>query len=340
MPAAMERIAGETVDEGSSEFDCVRCGKFRITDGAENILVTTPPSLLKVAKVSGYIRKNEGLEIGKEDILAFATLPTVTVKDKAIRLLMTFASQYPQPGAHIPNPAAMVRGILERLEVPTRGTYDRFAGLWEQNILWLKWLAIASAADSRELEWLIEEALIGPGFVVHGKSQLKMDSRDIPYLIITPEGWREVDRLRQVNQESALGFVAMSFHADLIELYDQAIAPGIRFAGFEAVRVDRKEHNNRIDDEIIATIKSSRFLIADFSIERGGIYFESGYALGLGLPVIWMVRDDQLHAVHFDTRQYNFIRWKSGNWTDLQRALKNRIEATIGRGPLRMNQPS
>ncbi len=79
--------------------------------------------------------------------------------------------------------------------------------------------------------------------------------------------------------------------------------------------------------------KRSRFLVADFTSQRGGIYFEAGYALGLGLRVIWLVRSDKLKNVHFDTRQYNFIQWDNGEWAALQRALKNRIEVTIGAGP-------
>jgi hypothetical protein len=126
----------------------------------------------------------------------------------------------------------------------------------------------------------------------------------------------------------------MSFRPEFSELYEQGISEGIRLAGYDPLRIDRTEHNNRIDDEIIASIKRSRFLVADFTAQRGGIYFEAGYALGIGLCVIWLVRSDQLDDVHFDNRQYNFIRWDPGEWSVLQRALRNRIEATIGAGPL------
>ena len=96
--------------------------------------------------------------------------------------------------------------------------------------------------------------------------------------------------------------------------------------------MDRIEHNNRIDDEIVARIRQCKFLVADFTIDRGGIYFETGYAIGLGRPVIWTVRHDRLETVHFDNRQYNFIQWRPDKLLDLAFALRNRIEATIGRG--------
>ena len=39
-------------------------------------------------------------------------------------------------------------------------------------------------------------------------------------------------------------------------------------------------------------IRKSKFLIADFTGQRGGVYYEAGFAYGLGLPVIWTCRKD------------------------------------------------
>jgi hypothetical protein len=73
--------------------------------------------------------------------------------------------------------------------------------------------------------------------------------------------------------------------------------------------------------------------VADFTGERGGVYFEAGFALGLGRQVIWTVREDVLDKVHFDNRQYNFIVWKSSGLDKFAERLGLRIEATVGRGP-------
>ena len=66
---------------------------------------------------------------------------------------------------------------------------------------------------------------------------------------------------------------------------------GIEDAGYEAVRIDEKEHTNKIDDEIIAEIRRSRFVVADFTQgkdgARGGVYYEAGFAHGLGIEVIF-----------------------------------------------------
>ncbi len=55
---------------------------------------------------------------------------------------------------------------------------------------------------------------------------------------------------------------------------------------------------------------------------------QGGYALGLGLPVIWSVRKDDAKNVHFDTAQYNQIRWESAK--SLEEGLFDYICAIIG----------
>ena len=93
--------------------------------------------------------------------------------------------------------------------------------------------------------------------------------------------------------------------------------------------MDLKEHNEKICDAIIAEIRKSKFVVTDFTGHRGGVYFEAGYALGLGLPVIWTCSKDDLDGSNFDTRQYNHIVWESDE--ELFEKLRRRIEATIPR---------
>jgi hypothetical protein len=49
--------------------------------------------------------------------------------------------------------------------------------------------------------------------------------------------------------------------------------------------------------------------------------------MGLGIPVIWTVRKDQIDQTHFDTRQYNHITYETAD--ELRAKLRNRIKATI-----------
>jgi nucleoside 2-deoxyribosyltransferase len=95
--------------------------------------------------------------------------------------------------------------------------------------------------------------------------------------------------------------------------------------------VDRHDHNNKIDDEIISQIRRSRLLIADFTGHRNGVYFEVGFAMGLGIPVFFTCRSDNLKDLHFDVRQYNTLEWSTP--TQLAVDLQRRISAVIGDGP-------
>ena len=106
----------------------------------------------------------------------------------------------------------------------------------------------------------------------------------------------------------------MWFDNEMEEAWVKGFQPGIEEAGFEAVRIDKKDFNNKIDDEIIAEIRRSRFVVAYFTHgkkgARGGVYYEAGFAHGLGIGVIFTWRKDELKT-----------------------NLKNRIVATLGEGP-------
>ena len=127
----------------------------------------------------------------------------------------------------------------------------------------------------------------------------------------------------------------MWFDDSMRQAWQRGIAPAIRDAGYEPVRIDQQEHVNKIDDEIIAEIRRARFIVADFTQgdtgARGGVYYEAGFAHGLDIPVIFTCREDSLGKVHFDTRQYNHIVWTEPE--ELRQSLKNCIAAVIGDGP-------
>lgn len=146
-------------------------------------------------------------------------------------------------------------------------------------------------------------------------------------IVLTMDGWKAYETLKEINLNSKKVFVAMNFNANLKNIFDEAIYPACKECGFEAFRVDSKEHNEKICDKIISDIKSARFLIADFTEQRYGVYFEAGFAQGLRLKVIWTCKKGEENKLHFDTRQYNHIIWES--LEDFKVQLINRIKATI-----------
>ena len=155
-------------------------------------------------------------------------------------------------------------------------------------------------------------------------------------LKVTVEGYSHLANVAS-NRDSAQCFVAMWFHEDMEGPYEQGIRPAVEAAGYSPMRIDRKPDLNKIDDEIIAEIRRSRFLVADFTHggdgARGSVYYETGFAYGLGLPVIYTCRKDLLEKIHFDTRQYLHTAWETPD--ELRGGLEKRILALIGEGPNR-----
>ena len=151
---------------------------------------------------------------------------------------------------------------------------------------------------------------------------------------LTPEGWARVAELRATQRDSDQAFVAMWFDPQLDTIWEQGLKPALEETGYRPIRIDLVEHNE-ICDRIVSEIRRSGLLIADFTGNRGGVYFEAGYAMGLGIPVIWTCAEAEIDSVHFDTRQYNHITWESAE--DLKRQLADRIQATL---PIRTRKRS
>lgn len=147
---------------------------------------------------------------------------------------------------------------------------------------------------------------------------------------LTVPGWRELQKILQA--ESSKAFVAMRFETNTTPIFDLGFRPALKEAGYTPVRIGRIDSNPKIDDRIIAEIRESRFLVADLTGHCGGVYFEAGFAMGLGLPVIWTCRAEAKAQTHFDTRQHHPIVWSDPE--ELKDKLHTRIRATIGRGTL------
>ena len=237
-----------------------------------------------------------------------------SVQTRAERLLCHFIKQSKRIGATIA--IALPGGNPIRSYETLGDVPDSVLQLWGA-------MAISEADTPDEVEFLVEH-LARAGMV---SSQGERPTE----ITVSVPGYEYVDEASVATQ----AFVAMWFNHETNDAYEQGVRSGIEDAGFNAMRIDRKEHVNKIDDEIIAEIRRSRFLVADFSQgkdgARGGVYFEAGFALGLGIPVIYTCRGSDIDKLHFDTRQYNHIVWDSPQ--QLREALKNRILAVIGEGP-------
>lgn len=142
-------------------------------------------------------------------------------------------------------------------------------------------------------------------------------------IVLAPEGYARVDELQKNTSSGRNVLVAMSFHNT--KNLREAIRKGVSEAGYSAVFIDEVEHNNLITPELLKHIKDSKFVVVDLTHQNNGAYFEAGYAMGLGKPVIQLCKHGT--QLHFDIAQKNTIMWEMED--DIPERLTKRIKATI-----------
>ncbi len=145
---------------------------------------------------------------------------------------------------------------------------------------------------------------------------------------ITYKGLNYGVELQQSSAASTQCFVAMSFAADM-QPYREAIKAVCREVGFQAMLIDEAHYDSdqTINEAMIVEIKKSRFCIADFTHQRQNVYFEAGFALGLGIPVIYTCHSGDMEDRHFDTRQFPHLAYADAD--QLKKDLLTKIQAWI-----------
>ena len=258
--------------------------------------------------------------ITQDEVLRAKESNSLPVHERAERLLRLFVDQSSSIGA-----------VLEIFPLDlTRGqARDEFkltqsAMAWSESTIDEELIFLTNYLEERG--WITSGRTIGMHQSVYG------------YLCrVEVPGYGRIEEIK-TNPDSSQCFVAMWFDASLNDVYEKGFRTAIEAAGYTPLRIDQKpDLIGKIDDEIIAEIRRSRFVVADFTHgdggARGGVYYEAGFAHGLGLPVIFTCRKDKIDEAHFDTRQFNHILWE--NSEDLHKQLTDRILAAIGQGPNR-----
>jgi len=144
------------------------------------------------------------------------------------------------------------------------------------------------------------------------------------HIVLTPRGYSRVDTIQKNNSHGSHALVAMKFGEDT-KILREAIRKGVGDAGYNAVFIDEVQHNDFITPELLKYIRDSKFVVVDLTHQNNGAYFEEGYAMGLGKPVIQLCKRDT--KLHFDIAQKNTIIWAAED--EIPERLTNRIKATI-----------
>lgn len=182
-----------------------------------------------------------------------------------------------------------------------------------------EWHERGSDSCNEQLNYIVD-CLVKQGYI---ESATTYTNGKRP-ITLTPKGYERLDDIRVELNSQKDALVAMQFGEETIKTRE-AIKEGIRNAGYRPVLIDEVEHNDFITPEILKHIKESKFVVVDLTHQNNGAYFEEGYAMGLGKPVIQLCKDGE--ELHFDIKQKNTILWKSED--EIAERLKRRILATI-----------
>jgi hypothetical protein len=289
------------------QINCDTCGHYSITDRAIEMTFKDQGIQTLKVKISSYIKERCLKKLS--EITIFHTDNEETSITPRISIKEIFSSH--------PDVSERIDKALLNLGVMTE-----FAG-GKVRLLKTNYPIFYPESVDLNASFFILGQLIEDGFI-SGNCGFPTE------VVVTPKGWSRISHLQRGEKKNSIqGFTAMWFDKSMDSIWNNSIKKAIEDAGFVARRIDNKEHNNKICDEIIAEVRKSKFVVCDFTGQRGGVYFEAGFALGLGIPVIWSCKDtkEELENLHFDTRQYNHILWNDEE--DLYKKLFNRIEATI-----------
>lgn len=297
----LESQKGVEIGPLASEIriECQRCGKYTITNTALSMLEDKHTDSKLIAWIKELNEREADPPNINSNVLKNLTkgLPDYSPSQKQLILMRNIENRTEFPGKSIV--------IVPEFDYP------------------LSW-----ASGEEEFLFYLRN-LVERGFL-HLPSTAHSEINNLINIVeITPSGWDYIEKNSKLSVFSDQAFVAMSFSKSLHQIWENAIKKAIERAGYKACRIDSEPHSDRIDVKIITEIRNSKFLIADVTDQKQGVYFEAGYALGLGIPVIWSCRKDDLKNVHFDTRQYNHILWESEE--DYAEKLYNFICAIIGK---------
>lgn len=313
------------VDHWRLTYDCERCGKYTIDDALASD--ENPPWAEIRHLVSAWVRRENKAGV----------IPTIAHSEGMYA--PEWANQFKQMG--------FPETMNEKLDTLLLGYADLIKGNYKQQISYgLPYLVAEIAVENVEQLNGLTDFLKEMGYVDEHPR-------------ITASGWRHIDELRKTTASSSSAFVAMWFDDSTMK-YRQAAIAAIEYCGYKAIVVDQQEYNDFIMNQVVALIRQSRFLVADFTARpeleeggkvkygvRGGVYWEAGLAFGLGKSVIHTCRDDTAsrQRIHFDVHQYNTIFWTEETLgveiqpleqsianPDFTQRLVARIRGTVGSG--------
>jgi hypothetical protein len=221
----------------------------------------------------------------------------------------------------LPSPPEQGDNLIRELGSQLKGADP--GRLWRFNPEDVK--ALIGASSAKGVRYVVEE--------LHNKGLINSSTaRDWSAVRLTFPGWERYSELQRAHSEGPIAFMAMPFNVpELDDVYLRCFRSAVQATGFELRRLDEKPPAGLIDVRMEVEIRRSRFLVAELTNGNKGVYWEAGFAEGLGKPVIYTCEKAyfQKNRSHFDTDHRHTIVWQTGELDRVGEELKNTIRATL-----------
>ena len=303
--------------QGKIRYNCDRCGPVFITEEAEELIKSDEIDNEQILLMSMYLRSQFEIHLRQQK---YNLINTEKIKE-IVNTLRKFDAIEQMERALL-NLNAMNKHVGDEIKINYKTDYPYYY-----------------CSNPQEMGGLFD--------LLNENNYIKQENRG-QVITILSKGYQFIRELKERHTNFKQCFVAMWFIPEMNEIFTKVIRPAIEFkeegekeAKFKAVKADTEEYATDINDWIISEIRRSRFMVCDLTGYRGGVYFEAGFAYGLGLPVIYTCRKDWCESlkdengkiiregVHFDLNHQNRIEWEQNDLEGFQRRLTNRIKAII-----------
>lgn len=123
-------------------------------------------------------------------------------------------------------------------------------------------------------------------------------------------------------------FAAMPFAREYEDTFFVAMAPSADSIGAVCRRVDQEEYVGDVVQQIEAMIRSSTAIVADLSEAKPNVFYEAGFAQGIGKPTI-AICSTPVKELPFDVSHWNIIEYGRGQTHLLKGKLSRRLKSIV-----------
>lgn len=141
------------------------------------------------------------------------------------------------------------------------------------------------------------------------------------------------DRLRAAGYASDAKphiFVAMPFKKEMDDVYEYGIQGAVRAAGYVCERADLSSFTGDVMSWVKKRIRTATLVVADLTDASPNVYLEVGYAWGVGIPTVLVIKDPS--ELKFDVQSQRCIPYE--RIKDLEVALTDELTKLNNNGSI------